>query len=54
MSKELTWRKDIEKVLSEAAGAVHYDDITDAIVTQKMRTNLVAPCRSQKCHSNPL
>ncbi len=42
MSKELTWRKAIEKVLSESTGAVHYDDITDAIVTQKLRTSLGA------------
>lgn len=42
MSKELTWRKAIEKVLSEATGVIHYDDIANQIVQQKLRTNLGA------------
>ena len=32
MTKQLTWRKAIEKVLSEASGAVHYKDLTDKII----------------------
>ncbi|GAB6187381.1 hypothetical protein JCM17478_28830 [Thermopirellula anaerolimosa] len=32
MTKQLTWRKAIEKVLSEASGAMHYRDITQRII----------------------
>lgn len=42
MPKELTWRKAIEKILSEAPGAVHYKDITDKIVEDGLRTSLGA------------
>ena len=42
MSKELTWRKAIEKVLSEAPGAVHYKDITEKIIEDGLRTSLGA------------
>lgn len=42
MSKELTWRKAIEQILSSAPGAVHYRDISDAIIAQSLRTSLGA------------
>ena len=42
MSKELTWRKAIEKVLSEAPGAMHYKDITEKIIQDGLRSSLGA------------
>lgn len=42
MSKQLTWRKAIEKVLSEASGVVHYKDIADKIIEDGLRTELGA------------
>lgn len=39
MSIEMTWRKAIEKVLSEAPGAVHYEDITQKIIADGLRSN---------------
>lgn len=42
MAKELTWRKAIEKVLSEAPGAMHYKDITEKIIEDELRTSLGA------------
>jgi len=51
MPKELTWRKAIEKVLSEAPAAVHYRDITDAIIAQSLRSNLGAtPAATVSAH----
>jgi hypothetical protein len=34
MGKELTWRRAIEKVLSEAPGAMHYGDLTEKIIEE--------------------
>jgi hypothetical protein len=45
MAKELTWRKAIEKVLSEASGAVHYKDLTEKIIADGLRSNLGATPR---------
>jgi hypothetical protein len=42
MPKQLTWRKAIEKVLSEASGAVHYKDIADKIIEDGLRSDLGA------------
>jgi hypothetical protein len=42
MAKELTWRKAIEKVLSEAPGAMHYKDITERIIQAGLRSSLGA------------
>jgi len=42
MPKQLTWRKAIEKILSEASGAVHYKDLTDKIIEAELRTELGA------------
>lgn len=42
MPKELTWRKAIEKVLSEAPGAMHYTDITKKIIQEGLRSSLGA------------
>src|SRR5438128_11503077 len=42
MPKELTWRKAIEKVLSEAPGVMHYKDITDKIIEDGLRSSLGA------------
>jgi hypothetical protein len=51
MPKELTWRKAIEKVLSEAPGAVHYKDITDKIIEDGLRTSLGAtPAATVSAH----
>jgi hypothetical protein len=42
MPGELTWRRAIEKVLSEAPGAMHYQKITEKIIQDRLRTNLGA------------
>jgi hypothetical protein len=42
MAAELTWRKAIEKVLSESPGAMHYQKITDKIIEDGLRSNLGA------------
>ena len=42
MPKELTWRKAIEKVLSEAPGAMHYKDLTEKIIQDGLRSSLGA------------
>src|SRR6266567_3444068 len=42
MPEEMTWRKAIEKVLSEAPGAVNYKDLTDKIIADGLRSNLGA------------
>lgn len=51
MSKQLTWRKAIEKVMSEASGAVHYKDLTDKIIEDGLRTDLGAtPAATVSAH----
>lgn len=51
MPKELTWRKAIERVLSEAHGAVHYKDLTDKIIVDRLRTSLGAtPAATVSAH----
>ena len=42
MPKDLTWRKAIDKVLSEAPGAMHYRDLTDKIIADGLRSSLGA------------
>lgn len=42
MTNEMTWRKAIEKVLSEATGVVHYRDLTEKIIRDGLRQNLGA------------
>jgi hypothetical protein len=42
MTREMPWRKAIEKVLSEASEAVHYKEITDKIIEDGLRTSLGA------------
>ncbi len=42
MSKEFTWRKAIEKVLSQTPQALHYTDITDKIVADGLRSDVGA------------
>jgi hypothetical protein len=42
MPRELTWRKAIEKVLSEASGAMHYRDLTEKIIEEGLRSTLGA------------
>jgi hypothetical protein len=42
MAKELTWRKAIEKVLSEAPGAMHYRELTEKIIEDGLRSSLGA------------
>lgn len=51
MSKELTWRKAIEKILSAAPTAMHYKDITDRIVSAGLRVSLGAtPAATVSAH----
>jgi hypothetical protein len=51
MPKELTWRKAIEKVLSEAPAAIHYRDITDTIIKLSLRSSLGAtPAATVSAH----
>lgn len=51
MAKQLTWRKAIEKVLSDASGAMHYKDLTDKIIEAGMRTDLGAtPAATVSAH----
>jgi hypothetical protein len=51
MPKEMTWRKAIERVLSEAQGAVHYKDLTDKIIADGLRSNLGAtPAATVSAH----
>lgn len=51
MAKEMTWRKAIEKVLSEATGAVHYRDLTDKIIADSLRSHLGAtPAATVSAH----
>jgi hypothetical protein len=42
MGKELTWKKAIEKVLSEAPGAVHYKELTEKIIGDGLKSSLGA------------
>jgi hypothetical protein len=42
MAKELTWRKAIEKILSQAVGVMHYKDLTDKIIEEGLRVSLGA------------
>ena len=42
MSIELTWRKAIEKVLSETPEALHYTDIADKIIADRLRLDVGA------------
>jgi len=39
MAQELTWRKAIEKTLSEAPGAIHYADLAKKIIADGLREN---------------
>jgi len=51
MANEVTWRKVIEKVLSEATGAVHYKDLTEKIIADGLRSNLGAtPASTVSAH----
>jgi len=49
MAKELTWRNAIEKVLSEAPGAMHYKDLTEKIIEDGLRSKLGATPASSVC-----
>ena len=51
MPKEMTWRKAIEKVLSQASGAMHYKELTDKIIEDGLRVSLGAtPTRTVNAH----
>lgn len=51
MAKQLTWRAAIEKVLRDASGAMHYQDLTDKIVELRLRTDLGAtPAATVSAH----
>ncbi|MSU79845.1 MAG: hypothetical protein EXS16_17375 [Gemmataceae bacterium] len=41
-ANELTWRKAVEKVLSESPAAIHYTKIVEKIGQEKLRSNLGA------------
>jgi hypothetical protein len=40
--RELTWRKAIDKVLSSSATPLHYNEITERIISEGLRKNLGA------------
>ena len=42
MAKELTWRKAIDKVLGAAATPLHYNEITERIIANQLRSSLGA------------
>ncbi len=42
MAKDLTWREAIDRVLGAAATPLHYRDITDRIIADRLRRNLGA------------
>ena len=42
MSKELTWRKAIDKVLGSSATPLHYKEITEQIISDGLRQSLGA------------
>lgn len=42
MSKELTWRKAIEKVLASSPTPLHYNEITEQIISNGLRTTVGA------------
>jgi len=42
MSSELTWRKAIDKVLSSSPIPLHYNEITEQIISEGLRKNLGA------------
>jgi hypothetical protein len=42
MPKELTWQKAIQKVLSSSSTPLHYNEITQRIISEGLRTNLGA------------
>jgi hypothetical protein len=42
MTKELTWREAIDKVLAATATPLHYKEIADKIIANGLRTNLGA------------
>lgn len=42
MATELTWRKAIDKVLTSSPTALHYNEITERIIAEGLRTNLGA------------
>jgi len=42
MTKELTWRQAIDKVLAASPVPLHYNEITEKIISDQLRTNLGA------------
>lgn len=42
MTSELTWRKAIDKVLGSSANPLHYNEITERIISEGLRKNLGA------------
>jgi hypothetical protein len=51
MTKELTWRKAIEKILSATPSAVHYKDIAERIISGGLRVSLGAtPAATVSAH----
>lgn len=42
MASEMTWRKAIDKVLASSATALHYNEITERIISQEYRKSLGA------------
>lgn len=42
MPKELTWKKAIDKVLAASSKALHYNEITERIISEGYRTSLGA------------
>lgn len=42
MTKELSWREAIKKVLSDAPGALHYHDVAARVISEGLRKNVGA------------
>ena len=42
MANELTWRAAIDKVLGAASIPLHYNDMTERIIADRLRTSLGA------------
>ena len=42
MPKELTWRKAIDKILAASPTPLHYNEITEQIISEKLRTSVGA------------
>ena len=42
MPKELTWRKALDKILASSPNPLHYNEITERIISEGLRTTVGA------------